>query len=381
MDDQTRIAEFRINPGPAFPGDITDDDVYILQDQIGSSVARLSDTGTLIDQEEYYPFGDSSLRTFTYKRYRYVGKEKDGESGLYYYGARYYAAWNGRFLSVDPLAGKYNWQSSYVYADNNPVNKMDYNGEGTGEGEGGGEPQDQSNSKSDTKIHAKLTGSKNLIIYIKESGGVFDIDKMKENSGDFDYIVADSMHDALTYMKGYYGDEEYSNLKGKIDKLIIKVHSSGYGVLYFPNIPGKHYNSLGSDFDPQVKAIKELTTLLSNNAKILITACQAAQSSEFVKRFGDIILKGTNRTAYINRTYTAGSRGTSPDYDNNKVYSNSETYMFNFNLWLVSDENIINGGFNQVFQGRKSGQILQGRDTYNILVDTKNNTFVFKMIK
>ena len=133
MDDKSRIAELRV--GDVFPGDITDDVVYVLEDNIGSSVTRLSDTGTVIDEEEYYPFGDSSLRTFTYKRYRYVGKERDAESGLYYYGARYYAAWTCRFISVDPLAGKYVWQSSYVHADNNPINKVDHNGMGTGEKE------------------------------------------------------------------------------------------------------------------------------------------------------------------------------------------------------------------------------------------------------
>lgn len=41
---------------------------------------RLYTNGTIIDKEEYYPFGDSSLRTFTKKRYRCVGKEKDLES-------------------------------------------------------------------------------------------------------------------------------------------------------------------------------------------------------------------------------------------------------------------------------------------------------------
>ncbi len=128
MDDQTRIAEFRINPGAPFPGDISDNEVFILQDQIGSSVARLSTSGIIIDEEEYYPFGDSSLRTFTYKRYRYVGKEKDGESGLYYYGARYYAAWVGRFVSVDPLADRYAQLSPYNYASNNPVTHIDVDG-------------------------------------------------------------------------------------------------------------------------------------------------------------------------------------------------------------------------------------------------------------
>jgi len=40
---------------------------------------------------------------------------------------------------VDPKAGKYVFQSPFAYADNNPICKMDYNGEGTGEG-GGEQP-------------------------------------------------------------------------------------------------------------------------------------------------------------------------------------------------------------------------------------------------
>jgi RHS repeat-associated protein len=128
MDDKSRIAEVRINPGTAFPGDITDDVTYHIEDQIGSSVLRLSTTATVIDREEYYPFGDASLRTFTYKRYRYVAKEKDAESGLYYYGARYYAAWTCRFISVDPLAKKYANLSPYNYADNNPIDDYDIDG-------------------------------------------------------------------------------------------------------------------------------------------------------------------------------------------------------------------------------------------------------------
>ncbi len=127
-DDKSRIAEIRINPGTAFPGDISDDVVYILEDHIGSSVVRLTTSGTVVDEEEYYPFGDSSLRTFTYKRYRYVRKERDAESGLYYYGARYYAAWTCRFISVDPLAQKYANLSPYNYADNNPINDFDIDG-------------------------------------------------------------------------------------------------------------------------------------------------------------------------------------------------------------------------------------------------------------
>ncbi|HLW62820.1 MAG TPA: RHS repeat-associated core domain-containing protein, partial [Flavobacterium sp.] len=126
MDDQSRIAMVRA--GTPFPDDIADAVTYNLEDQIGSSVARLDNNGTVIDREEFYPFGDSSLRTFSKKRYRYVGKEKDAESGLYYYGARYYLPWTCRFISIDPLASDYPFYTPYNYAGNKPINKIDIDG-------------------------------------------------------------------------------------------------------------------------------------------------------------------------------------------------------------------------------------------------------------
>ena len=126
MDGRSRISMIRV--GSPFPDDITDAVTYNLEDQIGSSVARLDVNGTIIDREEFYPYGDSSLRTFTKKRYRYVGKEKDLESGLYYYGARYYLPWTCRFISIDPLASDYPFYTPYNYAGNKPINKIDIDG-------------------------------------------------------------------------------------------------------------------------------------------------------------------------------------------------------------------------------------------------------------
>ena len=126
MDDRDNIAEVRV--GDVFPGDISDDVTYVLADQVGSGTLRLDTSGAVIDKEEYYPFGDSSLRTFSYKRYRYVGKERDQESGMYYYGARYYVAWTCRFISVDPLAADYPFYTPYNYAGNMPINNIDLDG-------------------------------------------------------------------------------------------------------------------------------------------------------------------------------------------------------------------------------------------------------------
>jgi RHS repeat-associated protein len=64
-------------------------------------------------------------------------KEKDEESGLYYYEARYYSDENIMFTARDPKFEKYFWLSPYAYCANNPVIYIDPTGEDveiTGEG-------------------------------------------------------------------------------------------------------------------------------------------------------------------------------------------------------------------------------------------------------
>ncbi|WMJ75311.1 RHS repeat-associated core domain-containing protein [Cytophagaceae bacterium ABcell3] len=138
MDDQSRIATIRL--GDAM-GDITPAIKYNLEDHLGSSSIQLDTNGTLVNSEEYYPFGETSFGSYGKKRYRFCGKEKDEESGLYYYGMRYYNAWTCRFVSVDPLAGKFPHLSPYNYAGNKPITHKDLYGlQGTGD-----EPVDSGN--------------------------------------------------------------------------------------------------------------------------------------------------------------------------------------------------------------------------------------------
>jgi RHS repeat-associated protein len=51
------------------------------------------------------------------KYYRYTGKERDDNSGLCYYGARYLAPWLARWISPDS-AGAVDDLNLYVYVDN-----------------------------------------------------------------------------------------------------------------------------------------------------------------------------------------------------------------------------------------------------------------------
>ncbi len=59
----------------------------------------------------------------------FSAKEKDTETGLSYFGARYYSSDLSIWLSMDPQASKYPSLSPYVYCANNPIKLVDPNGE------------------------------------------------------------------------------------------------------------------------------------------------------------------------------------------------------------------------------------------------------------
>ena len=65
-------------------------------------------------------------------KYQYNEKEliTDFELDWNDYGFRMYDAAIGRFSTIDPLADVYDYQTSYAYADNNPVNYIDFMGLG-----------------------------------------------------------------------------------------------------------------------------------------------------------------------------------------------------------------------------------------------------------
>ena len=61
--------------------------------------------------------------------YTFSAKERDSETGLSYFGSRYYSSDLSIWLSVDPMAGKYPSVSPYVYCADNPVRLVDPNGD------------------------------------------------------------------------------------------------------------------------------------------------------------------------------------------------------------------------------------------------------------
>lgn len=106
---------------------------YQLTNHLGSAVLETDAAGAVISYEEYHPFGTSAYRSgkpgvnMSLKRYRFSGKERDDETGLYYFGARYYPPWLGRWLNPDP-AGFVSGFNLYRYCSNDPVGRSDPNG-------------------------------------------------------------------------------------------------------------------------------------------------------------------------------------------------------------------------------------------------------------
>jgi RHS repeat-associated protein len=93
----------------------------------------LDELAAVISYEEYYPYGSTSYQAgrtvaeVSLKRYRYTGKERDEETGLYYHGARYCAAWIGRWISCDPI-GTGDGVNLYAYVKDKPTSLVDPTG-------------------------------------------------------------------------------------------------------------------------------------------------------------------------------------------------------------------------------------------------------------
>ena len=112
---------------------------YYHSDHLGSTSVVTTASGAVEEEEDFYPFGGMRLiNSQSLQNYHFTGKERDSESGLDNFGARYYVSPWGRFLTPDwaakatavPYAHFGNPQSLnlYSYVVNNPVTTGDPDG-------------------------------------------------------------------------------------------------------------------------------------------------------------------------------------------------------------------------------------------------------------
>lgn len=114
---------------------------FQLTDHLGSVTVECNESGAAVSYEEFRAFGttafsaSSSVPGASRRRYRFSGKERDEETGLQYFGARYYAPWASRWISCDPLMHRQERSpvaefcaQAYVYVNNRPSVTVDPDG-------------------------------------------------------------------------------------------------------------------------------------------------------------------------------------------------------------------------------------------------------------
>jgi RHS repeat-associated protein len=124
---------------------------YITTDHLGSTRLVTDANGAVLERHDYFPYGGEINQSGTWRtlglgyfgagdlRLKFSGKERDAETGLDYFGARYYSGVQGRWTSPDkPFADQdsedpQSW-NLYGYVRNNPLRLVDDTGEGAKEG-------------------------------------------------------------------------------------------------------------------------------------------------------------------------------------------------------------------------------------------------------
>jgi len=112
---------------------------YYISDHLGTTTVRTDAVGALQNDSDYYPYGyEVPVTTGDSNHFKFTGKERDTESGLDYFGARYYGSNMGRWMSPDwsvkakpvPYVRLDDPQSLnlYGYVGNNPLSKADADG-------------------------------------------------------------------------------------------------------------------------------------------------------------------------------------------------------------------------------------------------------------
>jgi RHS repeat-associated protein len=214
---------------------------YYHGDHLGSAQLVTDPEGKIYEQLEYTPYGELWVEhlktTIEATPFRFTGKERDSETGLYYFGARYLNPQTSMWLSADPAMGEYIPQApindeakqhnkelpgmggvfnyvnlhAYHYAGNNPIKLTDP--DGRSEFYSSVERLNQVEIKIDTKtVLGKLL--RNEFGDSVESV-ITDITITTHLTiGDSDYHVIST-------------ETEYSVLEGYKEKLIVDFRSDG----------------------------------------------------------------------------------------------------------------------------------------------------------
>ena len=262
-------------------------------DHLGSSSLITNADGAVTQHVQYVPFGEVFIeeRNITWNTpYLFNAKELDDETGLYYYGARYYDPRTSVWLSTDPMQEKYPGFSTYAYTFNNPIKFIDPTGM---------EPDNVKEGYKNVVVistYSKPKGNEdkkgNDLAQIEATKGA---KKLKNNTL---LIFAKNKKDMLTQIEEQLGDS-------KINNLII----SGHGNYNSPGI------FIGDDYISGSKGAtllgKDLSGYLeSNESSIVLASCHTGAGKDSKGEiFTKSLANASGANVYTSRTWTVASAG------------------------------------------------------------------------
>lgn len=104
---------------------------YFHNDLLSSPIVASNAAAEVLWQQHYFPYGER-IEQNSGNQHWYTGKPQDKDTGLQYFGARYYDPAIGRFMSVDPVGftqGSVFSFNRYAYANDNPYSYVDHDGQ------------------------------------------------------------------------------------------------------------------------------------------------------------------------------------------------------------------------------------------------------------
>jgi RHS repeat-associated protein len=289
---------------------------YELSNHLGNVLTTISDnyfapqpstggvSARVLSSQDYFPFGmvmtERSFQEKQQRKYRFGfnGKEEDFDmgEGVLNFEARGMDSRTCRFTSVDPLAGKYPYNSPYVFCHNNPITYIDLNGL---------EP-----------IKPKI--KQNVIIIIFDADELKNYKNTPSDYNSFHVIMTTNIENASKQFLEYVGDNTVKNV------CIVAHGSSGGGTSNLNQNQDYHVTSKkiraymsNPTNDPSISTpivddeahilkdvqhLEEITTKIEDGGSLLMASCYGGLGEKGSEYGRDLAQLNCNRiTIYLNQ--------------------------------------------------------------------------------
>ncbi len=233
---------------------------YLISDQLGSTVSITDNTGGVLSETRYMPFGEprADVGSITQTDKTYTGQRDVPDTGLMDYRARLYSPSLGRFIQPDtivPGAGNSQAWNRYSYVLNNPITYIDPSGNFVCDSIVDGKCINDSGDKSATtkkvKVNKKTLLTKSPIrieeidwlqwfggtVFAKENGKMYNYHKYCQSyhcGVDFGADWGTDIYAGVNGQITYVGDHKVSIISGNYE--ILFLHLSAYSVVYGQNV-------------------------------------------------------------------------------------------------------------------------------------------------